>query len=158
MTARNRDADYDRELVITRLVHASPEAAFKAWTDPKQVKLWWGPEGFTNPVVEMDVRPGGKIRIDMRGPDGKVYPNTGVFHEVEAPERLVVSTTLVDGKGKTLIEDLNTVTFEDRGDQTELTLRARVIEAAPEAGVYLEGMEEGWNQTLDRFEEHLAHE
>ena len=43
---------------------------FKAWTDPKHMAQWWGPHTFTNPVCEMDVRPGGAYRIVMRGPDG----------------------------------------------------------------------------------------
>jgi uncharacterized protein YndB with AHSA1/START domain/DNA-binding transcriptional ArsR family regulator len=63
-----------KELVLTREFDARREAVFKAWTDPKQMAKWWGPRGFTNPVCEMDVRPGGKIRIDMCGPDGVVNP------------------------------------------------------------------------------------
>jgi len=55
---------------ITRVVNASRSLVFKAWTDAKDVAQWWGPRGFTNPVCELDVRPGGAIRIHMRGPDG----------------------------------------------------------------------------------------
>src|SRR2546425_3539495 len=47
-------------LVLSRLIDAPRELVFQAWIDPKQVKNWWGPHGFTNPVCEMDVRPGGK--------------------------------------------------------------------------------------------------
>ena len=53
---------------------------------------WWGPQGFSNPVCEMDVRPGGALRIVMRAPDGAEYPMSGVFREVIKPERLVLST------------------------------------------------------------------
>src|SRR5882762_715575 len=65
-----------------------------AWTDPKQVAEWWGPHRFTNPVCDLDVRPGGAIRIHMRGPDGTVYPMTGVYQEVVEPERLVFTSAL----------------------------------------------------------------
>ena len=60
----------ERVLVIERIFDAPPNLVFKAWTDPKQVAQWWGPKGFTNPVCEMDVRPGGALRIVMRAPDG----------------------------------------------------------------------------------------
>ena len=77
------DADLaQRELTIARIVDASRELVFKAWTDPKQVAQWWGPKGFTNPVCEMDVRPGGAFRIVMRAPDGIEYPTTGIFSEI----------------------------------------------------------------------------
>jgi uncharacterized protein YndB with AHSA1/START domain len=56
------------ELVITRVFDASPELVFRAWSDPKHVARWWGPRRFTNPVCKLDVRPGGKIRIEMRRP------------------------------------------------------------------------------------------
>ena len=59
-----------RELVITRIFDAPQKAVFAAWTDPERLKHWWGPKDFTNPVCELDVRPGGAIRIHMRGPDG----------------------------------------------------------------------------------------
>ena len=54
---------------MTRVLNAPRALAFKAWTDPDMVKEWWGPKYFTNPVCEVDARPGGAIRIVMRGPD-----------------------------------------------------------------------------------------
>lgn len=73
-TKRNSVID---ELVLTRTFDAPRELVFKAWTDAKQLAEWWGPKGFTNPVCDIDVRPGGAIRIDMTGPDGTVYPMGG---------------------------------------------------------------------------------
>ncbi len=58
-----------REIIITRMFDAPRALVFKAWTDPRHVARWWGPKGVTNPVCELDVRPGGAIRIDMRGAD-----------------------------------------------------------------------------------------
>src|ERR1700722_3962453 len=72
----------ERELKITRVFDAPREVVFKAWTDPKLLAQWWGPKGFTNPVCELDARPGGAIRVHMRGPDGTVYPMGGMFHEI----------------------------------------------------------------------------
>ena len=142
-------------LVMRRLIEAPRDAVWKAWTDRDQMQRWWGPEGFTNPVCEMNVRPGGAIRIDMRAPDGTVYPMTGAFREIARPERLVFTSAALDKAGKPLFEVLNTVTFAERGGKTTLTLRARVSKATAEAAPYLEGMDEGWSQTLDRLGAHV---
>lgn len=144
-----------REVVVKRAFSGRRETVFKAWTDPKYVALWWGPRGFTNPVCDLDVRPGGSIRIDMRSPDGTVYPMTGVFREIVVPERLVFSTTPLDEKGEPVFEVLNTVTFVQDGDKTLVTVHALVVKTTAEADAYLEGMEEGWSQTLERLAEFL---
>ncbi|MGB9123853.1 MAG: SRPBCC domain-containing protein, partial [Candidatus Angelobacter sp.] len=77
----------EQSLVITRIFDAPPDVVFKAWTDPKQMAQWWGPKNFTNPVCELDVRPGGAWRIVMRAPDGMEYISAGVYSEVVKPER-----------------------------------------------------------------------
>jgi uncharacterized protein YndB with AHSA1/START domain len=146
-----------RELVLTRTFHAPRSLVFKAWTDPKHLALWWGPHGFTNPVCEVDVRPGGGIRIDMTGPDGTVYPMKGVFHEVVEPERLVfTSTALEDREGNPGLEVHNTVTFAEQGGETTLTVKAVVVKAGPEAAGALVGMDAGWAQSLERLEAEVA--
>lgn len=146
-----------KEVTITRLFDAPRELVFRAWTDPKQLAQWWGPHGFTNPVCELDVRPGGTIRIDMRGPDGVVYPNKGVFHEIVEPDRLVFTTsTFVDTEGNPQLEVLNIVTFAELSGKTKLTLQAVVVKSTPEVDAALAGMEEGWNQSLERLAEHLG--
>ena len=71
-----------RELVITRIFDAPRELVWRAWTDPKHVAQWWGPNGFTNTIHEMDVRPGGVWRFVMHGPDGVDYANKIVFGEI----------------------------------------------------------------------------
>src|ERR1700733_2730137 len=87
------------EVTITRVFDAPRDLVFAAWTDAKHLAKWWGPHHFTNPVCELDVRVGGAIRIDMRGPQGTVYPMTGVFHEIVPPERLVFTSTPLDENG-----------------------------------------------------------
>ena len=145
-----------RDLVITRTFDAPRELVFKAWTDPTHVAQWWGPKYFTNPVCELDVRPGGAILIHMRGPDGVVYPMKGVFHEIVEPERLVfTSSAFEDEEGNPQLEALNTVTFAEHEGKTKLTLHAVVVKATPAAKGALQGMEEGWNQSLDRLAEYL---
>jgi len=149
-------ANEEQELVLTRVFDAPRELVFKAWTDPKQVAKWWGPHRFTNPVCDLDVRPGGAIRIHMRGPDGTVYPMTGVYNEVVEPERLVFTSAALDADGNPMFEVLTTVTFAEQNGKTKQTMRARVIKTTTHAAPYLKGMEAGWTQSLERLAESLA--
>lgn len=103
----------------------------------------WGPRGFTNPVCELDVRPGDAIRIHMRGPDGTVYPMDGAYREIVEPERLVFTGVVPDERGEPIFEVLNTVTFVEHGGRTTLTLQALIVRGTAEAARYLEGMEAG---------------
>jgi len=143
-------------LRITRVFDAPRELVFKAWTEAEHLKHWWGPKSFTNPVCEIDLQRGGTLRIDMRSPDGTVYPMTGVFQEIKAPERLVFTSVALDGAGASLFEILTTVSFEDQNGKTRLTMEARVLKTAADVSQYLDGMEEGWNQSLDGLAEFLA--
>src|ERR1051326_3829034 len=81
-----------RELVITRVFDAPREIVFEAWTDPAQLARWWGPHHFTNENVEIEPHAGGTFNIDMRAPDGTIYPNRGTVQEVVAPERFVFTS------------------------------------------------------------------
>jgi len=149
-----------QELILTRILGAPRSLVFKAWTDAKHMARWWGPRGFTNPVCELDVHPGGLIRIDMRGPNGTIYPMKGVFHEIVEPERLVfTSTAMEDEHGKPLLEILNTVTFEDYNGLTKLTLHARLVtkdlKMTPQVAAALSGMEQGWSESLYRLADEL---
>ena len=144
------------ELELTRILDAPRELVFKAWPDPKIVAQWWGPHRFTNPVCELDARPGGAIRIHMRGPDGTVYPMTGTYQEIVEPERIVFTSAALDAAGNPMFELLTTVTFAEEGGKTKQILRTRVIKSTPEAPRYLAGMEAGWTQSLERLTAYLA--
>ncbi len=144
------------EVILTRVFDAPRSLVWKAWTDPKMMAQWWGPKGFSNPVCEMDVRPGGKMRIHMTGPDGTVYPMTGMFREVVPPERLVFSNVAEDLDGKPLLEGETTVTFEEQGGKTRLTVRSSARAVEPIGDDMLKGMNEGWTQSLDRLADLVA--
>jgi uncharacterized protein YndB with AHSA1/START domain len=104
----------------------------------------------------VDVRPGGAIHIDMRGPDGVVYPMTGAYVEVIEPKKLVFASSALNDKGQPLFEVLTTVTFAEQGGKTALTLQARVVHATAAAARHLAGMEVGWTQSLERLEAFVA--
>ena len=144
------------ELVLTRVFDAPRDLVFNAWTDPRHIVRWWGPHGFTNPVCEVDARPGGAIRIHMRGPDGTVYPMRGEFREIVPPERLVLTTAVDEPDGSPRFEVLHTVTFAEQDGKTVLTLTARVIKETAAAAPQLGGMQAGWTQSLERLSTHLA--
>lgn len=146
-----------RRFVFTRTFDAPRDLVFKAWTEPERMAAWWGPAGFSNPTCELDVRPGGAIRIDMRAPDGMTFPMKGRFEEVVEPERLVfVSTAMENEAGEPGLEAHNTVTFTEEGGRTRLVITAVVTKVTPEAMAALEGMETGWTQSLDKLERYLA--
>jgi uncharacterized protein YndB with AHSA1/START domain len=109
-----------------------------------------------HPVCEVDVRPGGAIRIHMRGPDGVIYPMTGRYHEIIEPERFVFASAALDARGNPLFEVLNTITFVEHNGRATLTMHACVSKATAEAAPYLKGMDEGGKQSIDRLEEHMA--
>jgi uncharacterized protein YndB with AHSA1/START domain len=159
MAARSSNATVsaEREVIITRIFDAPRELVFKAWTDPKHVTRWWGPKDFTNPVCEMDVRPGGALRIVMRAPNGVDYPMRGVFREIVEPERLVFTNIALDESGNAVLEGLTTVTFAEHGGKTKLTLQTSTVGLVAEAAQKLEGMEEGWTQSLERLAELVRH-
>jgi uncharacterized protein YndB with AHSA1/START domain len=146
----------EREVVITRIFDAPRELVFKAWTDPKHMKNWFGPKMFTNPVCELDVRVHGAWHIVMRGPDGVEYPCGGVYREIVKSERLVFTNNATDKDGKVILEGLTTVIFDDERGKTKLTLRTRAVAKADYAVAYLGGMEEGWMQSLESLAAELA--
>jgi uncharacterized protein YndB with AHSA1/START domain len=146
----------EREITITRMFDAPRALVFKAWTDAAMLAQWWGPKGFTNPRCELDARVGGVIRIDMRAPDGAVYPMQGEFREIVPPERLVFTNMALDANGNAMTAGLTTVTFAEEGGKTKLTLHTRGSALVEQAIPYLQGMEYGWTQSIDKLQAMLA--
>ena len=144
----------EHELVITRLINAPRERVFKAWTDPAALVHWWGPHGFTTPVCELDVRPGGAFRIHMQSPEGEVYPILGAYREVVPPERLVYSDDWADGLRPSQQSHV-TVLFADQGGKTLLTVRPLFGSVEERDAMQAQGLVEGWTEGLERLESHL---
>jgi len=132
---------------------AAPRAlVFKLWTEAEHLARWWGPHGFTAPACEFDPQPGGAIRIDMRAPDGSVFPMGGEVRVIEPPKRLVMLTTaFFDAAGVPALEVLTTANFSETNGRTKLFLETRVVKAEPQALDALAGMEQGWSESLERL-------
>jgi uncharacterized protein YndB with AHSA1/START domain len=139
------------ELVVSRLIDASPALVFKAWTQQEHAARWWGPAGFTIVSCRLDAMPGGTYRVAMRSPDGIVRTKRGTYREVVAPERLVFTYAWEDTDGNPGHEMLITVTFEPQGDQTVLTLRQTGFADAGERDSH----RGGWTSCFERFAEHM---
>lgn len=164
--ARDRVTSH-RELVIERVFDAPRELAWKAWTEPEQVMRWWGPKGFTSPAAKIDFRMGRKYLFAMRSPEfheGQVLWSTGVYREIVPLERIVCTDSFADENGNVVpashygmigdfpLEMLVTVTFEEHGGKTKLTLHHVGIPA----GAHREGAHQGWSESFDKLAEYLA--
>ena len=103
-----------REFIITREFAAPRELVFEACTEARHLAQWWGPRGFTASVCEWDAKPGNKIYVVMRAPNGTRYPMGGEFREVVPPERLVTVTGALNEQGQLMFEILHTMTLAER--------------------------------------------
>jgi uncharacterized protein YndB with AHSA1/START domain len=79
----------DREIVNKRIINASRETVYNAWTNPEHLINWWGPKGYTNTFKEFDLRPNGKWSFIMHGPDGENYNNECIFLKITPPELII---------------------------------------------------------------------
>ena len=144
-----------RTIVGVREFDAPRELVFEAWTDPKHLAQWWGPDGFTTTTSAFDMRPGGVWRFVMHGPDGRDYENRITFDEVVRPERLVYH----HGGGDDVepVQFRTTVTFEDIGGRTRLTMRGVFPSAAErDRAIRDYGADKGLVQTLARLGDYVA--
>lgn len=112
-------------IVITRVFDAPRTLVWRAITDPKHVAHWYGGPGFTSPVCEMDLRPGGAWRHVMQAPNGDQFKINSIFVEVVEPERLVWRTVADENRKPAPPTGVHTVTLEACGSQTRWTLVAR---------------------------------
>jgi uncharacterized protein YndB with AHSA1/START domain len=154
------------DIAISRTFDAPRELVWKAWTKPECFKRWWGPKGFTAPVVAIDLRVGGTYLWSMRSPDGREYWNTGEYREIAPLERLVYTQHFAEETGSVVPasryglpgdwppETMVTVMFEDRGGMTRITLR----EAGIPVGQMHEMARAGWAESLDKLAEVLKKE
>jgi uncharacterized protein YndB with AHSA1/START domain len=143
------------ELRLRRTFNAPRDLVFAAWTRPEMLAEWWGPRGFTNPRCEFEARSGGKIYIEMMGPDGKGHPMVGKVVEFFPPHRFHFTAAALDGDGKKMFENWNSIYFEEKDGKTEVTVDVHVMTATEVAPMYLKGMKAGWSQSLEKLAEFL---
>lgn len=145
-TGHQKMANDPIELRLERTFDAPRDLVFQAWADPEQMKQWWGPEGFTLPFCEMDVKAGGAYRCCMKEPDGAEHWVQGVYEEITAPEKIVFSWAWeedgIPGHVTTV-----TVEFFENGDKTDLVL----VHSGFESEESSQGHNQGWTSSFDKL-------
>jgi uncharacterized protein YndB with AHSA1/START domain len=142
----------DRDLVLSRLINASPDKVYRAWTEPDLLKQWFAPLPFTTPVVELDLRPGGANLVVMRGQDGEEFPNRGVYLEVVKNEKLVFTDAYTSAwvpSDKAFMTV--TLTFEDEDGKTRYTVRVHHWSVADRETHEKMGFHHGWGLCADQL-------
>ncbi len=145
----------DREIVMIRRFDAPRILVFAAFTRPAMLKRWLlGPDGWTLPVCQIDLRVGGSYRYVWRNADGREMGMGGIYREVAPPERLVFTENFDEAwyAGEALI----TVSFDEQDGQTTLTQTLRYKSGKARDGVLKSGMERGVAASYDRLETILA--
>ena len=141
----------DREIEMTRLFDAPRQLVFDAFTNPAHVPHWFGPRGWSVPVCEIDLRPGGSWRYVLSGPEGEEMGMSGVYKEITPPERIVTTESFDDYPG----ESLNTLTLTEEDGKTRYTVTVLYADTETRDAVLASGMSEGAAETLERLAEHL---
>ncbi|MDI9256831.1 SRPBCC family protein [Flavobacterium sedimenticola] len=139
----------DREITVSRLLDAPIDLIWELWTNPDHIKNWWGPNGFTNTIIKMDLIPGGEWTLIMHGPDGTNYDNESIFTEVEKHKKIAYNH--ISGH-----EFTATIQFEVKGKQTHIHWQM-LFETKEELRriMNLFNINEGLKQNVDRLEVYL---
>jgi len=148
------------DVVVTRVVDASPERVWQGWVDPEDVKQWWGPTGFSAPVARMDVREGGVSLVAMRAPDGSDFWNTWTYDVVQPGRRLEFRMAFADADGRRVTpaeaglpaeipEDVHHVV--ELSAEGEGRTRVTVTEHGYVSGPIRDMSQAGQEQVMDKF-------
>lgn len=138
-------------LTLKRRFKSPRETVFRAWTEPAQMATWWGPDGCTAPVCEIDLRRGGAWRTCISSSDGKEYFVGGVYTEIDPPGKLTF-TLAWESDGVPGHEMVVALEFHDRDGATEMILRQTQFESAKSR----EDHEKGWSSSFDCLERTLS--
>lgn len=138
---------------VTRQFSASREAVFAALTKSEAIMQWFGPDGATTRVADVDLRPGGRYRFEIHGSEGGIHGVGGEYVEIDPPARLVFTWMWEQAENDNGGQDsLVTIELVERADGTELTLTHEKIRDAE----LRERHSWGWNSGFDCLERYLA--
>jgi uncharacterized protein YndB with AHSA1/START domain len=142
----------DREVAMTRVFDAPRRLVWEAWTNPKHVPHWLlGPEGWTMPVCEIDLRPGGAWHFVWRRSDGSEMEMRGLYKEIIAPDRLVTT----ESWGGDWPETVNTLTLSEKNGKTTMTQTVLYPSKEARDAALKTGMKDGASESFDRLARHL---
>jgi len=152
-----KEVNFDREY------DAPVEKVWQAWTEPDQLKTWWGPDNVVIPECEVDLRAGGRFYIVMEageamGPyKGTRWPMEAKFTVVENKSKLVYEAKAwTEGHEETTqIDQVTEITFFENSSKTKISLKATIYKIGPDAKMAVEGMQMGFTQQLDKLSNFL---
>jgi uncharacterized protein YndB with AHSA1/START domain len=153
-----------KEVNFDRTFDAPLETVWKAWTNPEELKKWWGPENVSIPECTVDLRVGGQFYIVMEagaamGPyAGTRWPMKATYTVIEENARLNYDAQAwTEGmEATTTIDQVSELTLSEEGGKTKMHLKAAILKAGPDAGGAAEGMQQGYNQQFDKLTQYLA--
>lgn len=153
-----------KEVLLDKTYDAPLERVWEAWTNPEQLKKWWGPDNVSIPECNIDVKVGGKFYIVMEageamGPyKGTLWPMQAEFTVVEPHAKLFYNAQAwTEGaKEDTTIDQTTEITFSEEGGKTKVHVRAAIYKTGPKAGMAAEGMQMGFTQQLEKLDTFLA--
>ncbi len=142
----------DREIVATRVVVAPRSVIWDVWTQPSHLQQWMlGPEGWTMPICEIDLRPGGAWRWGWRRSDGSEMEMRGEYREIAPPERLVHT----ESWGGDRADTLNTLVLAEQDGKTTMTCTVLYPSKEARDAAFGTGMEDGWARSYDLLDVYL---
>ncbi|MGG3640958.1 SRPBCC family protein [Bacillus gobiensis] len=157
------------KIEITRTFNATRELVFKAFTESEHLQNWWGPKGWTFDISKFEPRQGGVFHYSQISPDGSVMWVKFVYHEINAPEKLIYTSCFSDEKGNIVpapfddnwpLEILNTFTFSEHEGKTTLTMNGTPVSPTEEEIKTFEESQEmiqkGFSGTFDQLADYLS--
>ena len=138
-----------KEMRITRTFKTSIDLMWEVWTNPEHIAHWWGPNGFTNTIHQMDFQEGGEWKLTMHGPDGTNYPHRSIFKEIIPFKKIVyehfnphfIATILFESKGEETFMDWSGIF--DTAEMFEIVVKTHKAD-------------EGQKQNFERLEKYLS--
>ena len=139
----------NRELIVSATLNAPVALVWQVWTEPTHVAQWWGPNGFTNTITNMEVASGGEWALVMHGPDGTDYKNRSIFIEITPFKKIVYDHV----SGPRFVATIN---FEEQGSKT--LLNWHMLFETPE--LYTQVVktfkaDEGLKQNVEKLQQYL---
>jgi uncharacterized protein YndB with AHSA1/START domain len=143
----------EHALTFERVINAPRALVWQAWTDPKHAAQWWGPEGCTTRVFEVDLRVGGRFHVESEY-GGAIMRIEAIYEEVVQLERLVTVGSLAC-EGVRLMDTRRVVTFQEDGGKTKITIQQTFYNLGEGGAEAAAGTKAGLEQTFDRLEAYL---
>jgi uncharacterized protein YndB with AHSA1/START domain len=139
-------------LEIVRFVSAPAHRVYHAWTDPAELKRWFGPENVRTRNISADVRVGGKYRWDLTSPEGEEMSAFGEYKELVPGKKIVFTWQWADDEAWQNRISVVTIELFERQDGTELRLRHEQLPSEESRDRH----NQGWNSLLDKLEQFIS--